>query len=127
MRTNPVKEKLARGEATFGTMVFEFASPGLPAVLANAGAEFVLYDMEHSGISEDEIKRQLSYCRGLGIVALVRPPEKSYAASARLLDLGALGLMACAGRCSAAPTTTTPAAMSPRRCAPRTRAPWSWL
>ena len=93
MRTNPIKDKLARGEAAFGTMVFEFTSPGLPAVLANAGAEFVLYDMEHSGLSEEEIKRQLSYCRGLGIVALVRPPEKSYAAAARLLDLGAMGLM----------------------------------
>jgi len=93
MRSNPVKDKLARGEAAFGTMVFEFVAPGLAAVLAGAGAEFVVYDMEHSGISEEEFKRQVSYCRGLDIVPMVRPPEKTYAATARLLDIGAMGLV----------------------------------
>ena len=93
MRGNPVKEALARGERAFGTMIFEFASPGLATVLANAGAQFVLYDMEHSGIGDDEIKRQVAYCRGLDIVPLVRPPDKSYATTARLLDLGVMGLM----------------------------------
>jgi 2-keto-3-deoxy-L-rhamnonate aldolase RhmA len=93
MRENPVKAKLQRGESVFGTMVFEFATPGMPAILAAAGADFVLYDMEHSGIGYAEMKRQLSYCRGVGVVPIVRPPEKTYAAVARLLDLGAMGLM----------------------------------
>ncbi len=93
MRTNPVKEKLGRGETALGTMVFEFATPGLPASLVAAGAEFALYDMEHSGFTMDEMKRQFAYCRGLGLVPIVRPPEKTYAATARLLDLGAMGLM----------------------------------
>lgn len=93
MRDNPVKAKLARGERAFGTMIFEFASPGLAAIVANTGADFIMYDMEHSGISEAEIKRQVAYCRGLDIVPFVRPPEKSYAATARLLDLGIMGLM----------------------------------
>ncbi len=93
MRDNPVKAKLVRGERAYGTMIFEFASPGLATIVANAGADFIMYDMEHSGLSEAEIKRQVAYCRGLDIVPLVRPPEKSYAATARLLDLGIMGLM----------------------------------
>ena len=93
MRGNPVKQALARGECAFGTMVFEFASPGLATVLADAGAQFVLYDMEHSGIDDAEIKRQVAFCRGLDIVPLARPPDKSYATTARLLDLGVMGLM----------------------------------
>ena len=93
MRGNPVKQALARGERVFGTMIFEFASPGLPTVLANAGAQFALYDMEHSGLDDAEIKRQVSYCRGLDLVPLARPPDKSYATTARLLDLGVMGLM----------------------------------
>ncbi|MEE1545389.1 MAG: aldolase/citrate lyase family protein, partial [Alphaproteobacteria bacterium] len=93
MRSNPVKEKLARGETAFGTMVFEFANPGTATVLAGAGAEYVIYDMEHSGISEEEIKRQIAYCRGQDIVPLVRPPDKSYATTARLLDIGSMGLV----------------------------------
>ena len=34
VRENAVKAKLQRGEVALGTMVFEFASPGLPAILA---------------------------------------------------------------------------------------------
>lgn len=93
MRLNPVKQKLQRGDTAFGTMVFEFASPGLPAVLVASGAEFALYDMEHSGIDIDEMKRQLSYARGLDLVPIVRPPGKEYQFASRLLDLGAMGLM----------------------------------
>lgn len=93
MRVNPVKNKLAKGGSAYGTMVFELASPGLPAALAAVGAEFALYDMEHSGFTMDEMKRQFAYCRGIGLVPIVRPPEKSYAAVSSLLDLGAMGLM----------------------------------
>ena len=93
MRTNPVKQTLLNGGKAFGTMVFEFTTPGLPSVLANAGAEYVLYDMEHSGFTMDEMKRQFQYCRAAGIVPIVRPPMKNYATVALLLDLGAMGFM----------------------------------
>ena len=74
MRSNPVKEKLARGEHAFGTMVFEFTSPGLATILANAGAEYVLYDMEHTGIGLETLKAQVAHCRGLPIQPMVRVP-----------------------------------------------------
>lgn len=93
MRDNPVKKKLQAGEAAYGTMVFELVAPGLPAILSAAGAEFALYDMEHSGISMEEMKRQFAYGRGLGLVPIVRPPGKQYHFASRLLDLGAMGLM----------------------------------
>ena len=93
MRTNPVKQKLAAGGSALGTMVFEFSSPGLPAALVAAGAEFVLYDMEHSGFTMEDMRRQFSYCRGIGLVPIVRPPAKTYAAVSQLLDIGAMGLM----------------------------------
>ncbi len=93
MRNNPVKETLAAGGSVYGTMVFEFDSPGLPAALKAAGAEFALYDMEHSGFTMDEMRRQFAYCRGIGLVPIVRPPAKTYAAVSTLLDIGAMGLM----------------------------------
>jgi len=93
MRPNPVKQKLAAGGTALGTMVFEFSSPGLPAALVAAGAEFALYDMEHSGFTMDEMRQQFSYCRGIGLVPIVRPPAKTYAAVSQLLDIGAMGLM----------------------------------
>jgi 2-keto-3-deoxy-L-rhamnonate aldolase RhmA len=93
MRKNPLKQRLAAGETAYGTMVCEYTSPGMPATLVAAGAEFIMYDMEHTGIDFAELKRQFSYSRALGIVPMVRPIEKSYSAVTRLLDMGALGLM----------------------------------
>ena len=93
MRANTLKTRLAGGETVFGTMMFEFLSPGLPAILENAGCDFVFYDMEHSGFTMSEIKQQLALCRGLGLTPLVRPPGKDYQFAARLLDIGAMGLL----------------------------------
>ncbi len=93
MRDNPVKDKLAQGGTVFGTMMFEFLSPGLPQILANTGADFVFYDMEHSGFSISDMKTQAALCRGLEVVPLVRPPGKDYQFASRLLDLGAMGLL----------------------------------
>ena len=93
MRDNPVKAKLAAGGRVCGAMVFEFFSPGLPQICENAGAEFVLYDMEHTGLSFETLKTQIAHCRGLGIVPLVRVPRGEYHFIARALDVGALGVM----------------------------------
>jgi len=55
MRANPVREKLRAGGNAFGVMAFEFFTPGLAPVLAASGAEFVLLDMEHSGVTEQTL------------------------------------------------------------------------
>jgi 2-keto-3-deoxy-L-rhamnonate aldolase RhmA len=88
-----LRSRLAAGERAFGTMVFEFFTPGLAPVLHAAGCEWVVLDMEHSGAGIDTIKRQIAYARGLDIAVWVRVPEKSYAAVATVLDAGARGIM----------------------------------
>lgn len=93
MRPNPVKTRLARGETVLGTMAFEFFTPGFPAICRAAGAQFILYDMEHSGAGFETIKEQVNYCRGLDIVPLLRVPAGDYHFIARALDIGAMGVM----------------------------------
>ena len=93
MRSNPVKERLAAGGEAFGAMVFELMAPGLPQLCANAGADFILYDMEHSGLGLETLKNQVALCRGLAPVPLVRVPRGEYHFIARALDIGALGIM----------------------------------
>ena len=93
MRTNPVKAKIATGGRAFGAMMFEFFSPGVPQICRNAGAEFLLYDMEHTGLSFETLKMQFALCRGLDLVPMVRVPRGEYHFIARALDVGAMGVM----------------------------------
>jgi 2-dehydro-3-deoxyglucarate aldolase/4-hydroxy-2-oxoheptanedioate aldolase len=93
MQANPVKHKLAAGGTAFGAMVFEFFTPGLPRLMKNAGAEYVMYCMEHTGASYETLKPQFALCRALGVAPLVRVPGTEYDFIARALDIGALGVM----------------------------------
>jgi 2-dehydro-3-deoxyglucarate aldolase/4-hydroxy-2-oxoheptanedioate aldolase len=93
MRANPVKQKLAAGGRAFGSMIFEFFTPGMPQLLKNAGAEYALYCMEHTGASYETLKPQFALCRALGVAPLVRVPGTEYDFIARALDCGALGVM----------------------------------
>ena len=93
IRPNRVKAALAAGGRAFGAMVFEFFTPGLPQICRNAGAEFVLYDMEHTGLGFETLKTQFALCRGLDLVPMVRVPRGDYPFIARALDVGAMGVM----------------------------------
>ncbi len=93
MRANPVRQRLRAGGNALGVMAFEFFTPGLAPVLAAAGAEFVLLDMEHSGIAIDTVKAQVAYAHGAGIVPMVRVTACAYNLIAPVLDAGALGIM----------------------------------
>lgn len=93
VRDNPIKTTLAAGRRAFGSMVFEFFTPGAPQICSNAGAEFVMFDMEHTGLGFDALKVQIALCRGPGIVPMTRVPRGEYHFIARALDVGALGVM----------------------------------
>jgi 2-keto-3-deoxy-L-rhamnonate aldolase RhmA len=94
MRDNTVKQKLLAGEPVFGTFGWEFLVAGLPQIAKSAGAEFLLLDMEHSGVTYDQIKTQMALCRGLDLVPMVRVPTNQYQYISRALDVGAMGIMA---------------------------------
>jgi 2-keto-3-deoxy-L-rhamnonate aldolase RhmA len=93
MVENPVRRKLQRGEAAFGTMAFDFFTPGLAPTLAAAGAEFVILDMEHGGLGIEGVKAQCAFARAAGIVPMVRIPEPRAGLIPPVLDAGALGVM----------------------------------
>ena len=93
MKANKVKRKLRRGEVALGTLVFEFDSPGLPRLIELAGAEFVIFDMEHTRFTIERITEMMALCRGCDLVPLVRPPATAYHLMSRPMDAGAMGLM----------------------------------
>ena len=77
-----------------GAMIFEFFSPGIPIILKNAGCQFIIFDMEHGGLSLEQFKTLAIISNANNIPPLIRIPEVNYNYVARALDLGAAGIMA---------------------------------
>lgn len=90
---NKTKAKLKRGEIAVGHFILEFDTPGIGQMLANAGCEFVIFDMEHSSLTQESIRRSVLSAKAADITALVRVPYTEYFLMSRALDAGAEGLM----------------------------------
>ena len=87
------KKKVISRDKLRGAMIFEFFSPGIPVILKNAGCEFIIFDMEHGGLSLEQFKVLATISNSNNISPLIRIPEVSYNYVARALDLGAAGIM----------------------------------
>jgi 2-keto-3-deoxy-L-rhamnonate aldolase RhmA len=88
-----LKRRLRQDGSAFGCMVMEFLVPGMPAIIAATGADFALFDMEHTGATLETMKTMIAGCRGIGLAPLVRVPRGEYHFIARALDIGAHGVM----------------------------------
>jgi len=93
MKENPVKKKIQQGGVSIGTMVFEFNTTGIARIVAEAGAEFVVFDMEHTGWSFETLKMLFATTYGTATVPMVRVPATEYHLISRALDAGARGIM----------------------------------
>jgi len=93
VRPSALRQRVLAGDTVAGAMIFEFFVPGMPQVLKEAGCEFALFDMEHSGLGLETLKMLAAACRGIGIEPLVRVPRSEYHFMARALDVGAFGVM----------------------------------
>ncbi|MFM9966089.1 MAG: HpcH/HpaI aldolase family protein [Planctomycetaceae bacterium] len=90
---NFVKQKLRDGGLSIGTMLFEFNTTGIARIAANAGAEFAIFDMEHSGWSIETIRLLMATTPKSELVPIVRIPATEYHFVANVLDMGAMGVM----------------------------------
>ena len=88
-----LKQKFLNRKPIKGAMIFDFFSPGIPHVIKNSGCEFVIYDMEHGGLTLDKFKELSLISKGIALSSMIRIPEISYNYIARSLDLGANGIM----------------------------------
>jgi len=93
MRDNRINQVLATGGIAVGTMNLEFSSSGVGRILAEAGADFCIFDMEHSGWGFETIRNAIATTRCTEVVPFVRVPSVRYDAISRALDVGAMGLV----------------------------------
>jgi 2-dehydro-3-deoxyglucarate aldolase/4-hydroxy-2-oxoheptanedioate aldolase len=90
---NRLREQLAAGGRSVGTMVSAIRHPVVMRALANAGVEWVIIDAEHGTFNLETIGDLSQAARGMGLTPIVRVPTISYEFIAPALDSGAQGIM----------------------------------
>jgi 2-keto-3-deoxy-L-rhamnonate aldolase RhmA len=93
-RPPTLKAKLAGGEPIIGIMVFEFITPGLAELAADAGLDYIIFDAEASPMSWETMRVCALACHAAGVAPLVRLGSIRADTVGRALDLGMVGIMA---------------------------------
>src|SRR5690606_40621933 len=62
-------------------------------ILAHAGFDFVVIDLEHTTLDLGAVSRHLAMARALGVDPLVRVPDHGHSVIQRVLDAGAAGVV----------------------------------
>ncbi len=87
-----MRRRILAGETTFGVWA-SLGSPGSAEVLARAGFDWVVVDLEHGYTTESELLAHLTAIEVGGAVAIVRPQSGERLRIGRALDLGAAGIV----------------------------------
>ena len=93
MKKKILRQRVLSGDLVNGVMVFEAFTPGVAKIAQLAGAEFIMYDMEHTGLSLESLRTLVATCRAADIVPMTRVPRGEYHLLAPALDVGAQGVM----------------------------------
>ena len=78
MNRNPLKTRLAAGKPVVGPYIQEFTTAGMASIVAATGADFLIYDYEHSGWTTESLRTQMLLARGAGLVPIVNVPGERY-------------------------------------------------
>ena len=89
---NPVKEKLARGEAVIGPIIC-VNNVEVAAHASGLGFDFLWIEMEHSPVSLETLRNMVLATRGMPAVPFARPPVNELWTAKRVLDTGVLGVI----------------------------------
>jgi 2-keto-3-deoxy-L-rhamnonate aldolase RhmA len=94
IKSNPVKALHRAGKPAFGTWITLCPHPRVVKILAAAGFDFVLIEMEHTDFSFETVGMLSMLARETGLTPIVRPPGtlKPHDLT-RPLDAGAQGLL----------------------------------
>lgn len=89
---NAVKEKMRRGEAVVGMMVWS-GNVETAVLGAQLGFDFLWVEMEHSPVSHETLRHIVLATRGLPAVPFARPAVNELWTIKRFLDMGVLGII----------------------------------
>jgi len=92
MKKNPLKKILSEKRQTYGSWI-TIPHPLLPEILAPAGFEWLVVDMEHSSIELSDLLPLIISIEANNMVPLVRVGENNPNLIKRVMDAGAYGVI----------------------------------
>ncbi len=123
-----LRERFARGETLTGIIDF-IGAPMVIEIIARAGIDFVIIDMEHSPLDLDRLAHLIRAADAAGSAPLVRVPDVEPGLIKRVLNLGAAGIVIPHGtraRCEALVRAARYAPDGERGACPVVRATGYW-
>ena len=113
MKPNRFQQVLGEGKVPVGHMIVEFGTRGIAQIVEAANLDFVIIDMEHGSFTQAEAADLIAWFKATTIAPFVRIPQIDRHFVARLMDAGALGIMAPDVESAAAAQTLVDAAKYP--------------
>lgn len=92
LQTNRLKQALQEKRTIYG-LLNSIAAPLLVEMVAYAGYDFVVLDLEHTSTHSETLENMIRAAECGGITPLVRVPEAEPASILRALDCGAQGVV----------------------------------
>lgn len=90
---NIAKERLLRGELTYGFQIRVFRDLEIARAIAASGFHFAFIDLEHTALDVSDAGRLAITCLEGGVTPIARIPERDWATAGRLLDGGLQGIV----------------------------------
>jgi 4-hydroxy-2-oxoheptanedioate aldolase len=90
---NHAKEKLSRGEPVYSMTVRLVRTVDIASIAYTAGFDSVYIDLEHSSFPLEAAGQICLACNHLGVTPLVRVPGLDATLIARVMDIGAMGII----------------------------------
>lgn len=92
MKKNPLKKALLENRQTYGSWI-TLSHPLIPEILAPAGFDWLVIDMEHSSIGLNELLPLIISIEANNIIPLVRVGENNPTLIKRVMDAGSYGVI----------------------------------
>ncbi|MDG4669230.1 aldolase/citrate lyase family protein [Mycobacterium sp. 236(2023)] len=91
--TRSLRESLREGELVLCLALLNSRTPDVPAIAATCGYDAIYVDLEHTATSLETAGMLCASALGAGIAGLVRVPSQEPSLIARVLDVGASGVI----------------------------------
>ena len=90
---DPRLQGFVRSRQVLGTCITDCFNPEIVVAVQAAGLDFFFIDSEHARTTFDDVQGFVRVAKSTGVVPLVRVPQSEYFFLARMLDVGAMGVI----------------------------------